>query len=102
MLPTDSDLISCLYNDMIAVVVNAVLILNSHSFCHFFCHFLFLILTARDCLFLGKHSFNNGYYGQSIEWFEEALIRAHREGNATAPVDEITPFYTMALTIVST
>lgn len=21
-------------------------------------------MTARDCLYLGKHSFNNGYYGQ--------------------------------------
>jgi len=61
----------------------------------------FISFTARDCLFLGKHSFNNGYYGQSIEWFEEALSRAHREGNFTAPVDEITPFYNMALTIVS-
>lgn len=56
---------------------------------------------ARDCLYLGKHSFNNGYYGQAIEWFEEALHRANLEGNTTAPVDEITPFYTMALTIVS-
>ena len=58
-------------------------------------------MTARDCLYLGKHSFNNGYYGQAIEWFEQALHKANLEGNATAPVDEITPFYSMALTIVS-
>ena len=57
--------------------------------------------AARDCLYLGKHSFNNGYYGQALEWFEEAMTRAHREGNTTAPVDEIRPFYTMAATIVS-
>jgi len=49
---------------------------------------------------LGKHSFNNGYYGHSIEWFEEALIRAHREGNLTASVEEIMPFYNMAVEIV--
>jgi len=59
----------------------------------------YIQMTARDCLYLGKHSFNNGYYGQAIEWFEEALTRAHREGNTTAPVDEITPFYVMAATI---
>jgi prolyl 4-hydroxylase len=56
--------------------------------------------AARDCLYLGKHSFNNGYYGQALEWFEEALNRAHQEGNTTAPVDEIRPFYAMAATIV--
>ncbi|RWS27155.1 vacuolar protein sorting-associated protein 33A-like protein [Leptotrombidium deliense] len=56
-------------------------------------------MTARDCLFLGKHAFNNGYYGLSLEWFHEALTRAHYEGNATAPVDEIIPFYTLAAEI---
>jgi prolyl 4-hydroxylase len=56
-------------------------------------------MTARDCLYLGKHSFNNGYYGHSIEWFEEAMIRAHREGNTTASVEEIMPFYNMAIEI---
>jgi hypothetical protein len=59
-----------------------------------------IISLARDCLYLGKHSFNNGYYGHSIEWFEEAMIRAHREGNTTASVDEIMPFYNMAIEIV--
>lgn len=59
-----------------------------------------ILLSARDCLYLGKHSFNNGYYGQALEWFEESLSRAHQEGNMTAPVDEIRPFYTMAATIV--
>jgi len=59
----------------------------------------FVEMTARDCLYLGKHSFNNGYYGQAIEWFEESLHRAHLEGNTTAPVDEIAPFYEMAARI---
>lgn len=58
-------------------------------------------MNARDCLYLGKHSFNHGYYGQAIEWFEEALHRAHREGNSTAGVEEITPFFNMAAKIVS-
>lgn len=56
-------------------------------------------MTARDCLYLGKHAFNNGYYGQAIAWFEQALEKAQSEHNATAPVDEIQPFYSMALTI---
>lgn len=38
---------------------------------------------------------------QAIEWFEEALHRAHHERNETAGVDEITPFYEMAARIVS-
>lgn len=56
--------------------------------------------SARDCLFLGKNAFNNGYYGHSLDWFEEALMRAHLEGNHTASVDEITPFYRMAIEFV--
>lgn len=55
-----------------------------------------IIMSARDCLYLGKSAFNHGYYGHSLDWFEEALHRAHREGNRTATVDEITPFYEMA------
>ncbi|KAH9403931.1 hypothetical protein TYRP_014443 [Tyrophagus putrescentiae] len=54
-------------------------------------------MSARDCLYLGKSAFNNGYFGSSIEWFEEALARAHVEGNSTASVEEITPFYQMAV-----
>ncbi|XP_015792160.1 prolyl 4-hydroxylase subunit alpha-2-like [Tetranychus urticae] len=56
-------------------------------------------LTSRDCLYLGKHSFNNGYYGQALEWFDEALRKAHLERNRTTPVDEIIPFYNMAVQI---
>ncbi|XP_074605321.1 prolyl 4-hydroxylase subunit alpha-1-like [Brevipalpus obovatus] len=56
-------------------------------------------LSARDCLYLAKHSFNNGYYGQSIEWFQQALQKAQLEGNRTAPIEEIIPFYNMALQI---
>ncbi|KAH7636267.1 vacuolar protein sorting-associated protein 33a-like protein [Dermatophagoides farinae] len=54
-------------------------------------------LSARDCLYLGKNAFNNGYYGHSLEWFDEALVRAHQEGNRTASVDEIVPFYQLAI-----
>lgn len=69
----------------------------------FFSDFLFSFpfLKARDCLYLGKNAFSNGYYGHSLEWFEEALNRAHREGNQTADVDEIMPFYEMAVEYVS-
>ncbi|UXI20501.1 complexin [Sarcoptes scabiei] len=57
----------------------------------------FIQMTARDCLYLGKNAFNNGYYGHSLEWFDEALRRAHHEGNQTASVDEIVPFYNLAI-----
>lgn len=58
-------------------------------------------MNARDCLFFAKQSFTNGYYGHSLEWFDQALKRANQEGNTTASVDEIIPFYDVALKIVS-
>lgn len=57
-------------------------------------------MTARDCLYLAKHAFNNAYYGHSLDWFEEALKRAYGEGNSTASVSEIQPFYQMASQVV--
>lgn len=57
-------------------------------------------MTARDCLYLAKHAFNNAYYGHSLDWFEEALKRAYYEGNTTASVSEIQPFYQMANQVV--
>lgn len=57
-------------------------------------------MTARDCLYLAKHAFNNAYYGHSLDWFEEALKRAYGEGNTTASVSEIQPFYQMASQVV--
>jgi prolyl 4-hydroxylase len=57
-------------------------------------------MTARDCLYLAKHAFNNAYYGHSLDWFEEALRRAYNEGNTTASVSEIQPFYQMASQVV--
>lgn len=58
-------------------------------------------MNARDCLFFAKQSFNHGYYGHSLEWFDQALKKANQEGNTTASVDEIIPFYNVALKIVS-
>lgn len=57
-------------------------------------------MNARDCLYLAKHAFNNAYYGHSLDWFEEALRRAYGEGNSTASVSEIQPFYQMAQQVV--
>lgn len=57
-------------------------------------------MTARDCLYLAKHAFNNAYYDYSLDWFEEALRRAYSEGNSTASVSEIQPFYQMARQVV--
>lgn len=57
-------------------------------------------MTARDCLYLAKHAFNNAYYDYSLDWFQEALRRAYEEGNRTAAVTEIQPFYQMASQVV--
>ena len=40
-------------------------------------------LSAKDCLFIGKHCFNSGVLSRSIEWFEEAWMLAGEEGNST-------------------
>ncbi|KAG9510427.1 Prolyl 4-hydroxylase subunit alpha-1 [Fragariocoptes setiger] len=63
-------------------------------------HATHITMTARDCLYLAKHAFNNAYYGHSLDWFEEALSRAYKEGNTTASVSEIQPFYKMATQVV--
>lgn len=54
-------------------------------------------LTARDLLYLGKQSFNTGYYAHSIQWLEEAISQAQREGNRTASVTEILAFHASAV-----
>ncbi|XP_063594413.1 prolyl 4-hydroxylase subunit alpha-2-like [Penaeus indicus] len=56
-------------------------------------------LNARDCLFLGKHAFNKGYYDKAIEWFEAALERSSSEEVLTAPKDEIEPFLQAAIKV---
>lgn len=59
-------------------------------------------MNARDCLFLGKHAFNKGYYDKAIEWFEAALERSGSEEVLTAPRDEIEPFLQAAIKVVRT
>ncbi|KAG8176761.1 hypothetical protein JTE90_003392 [Oedothorax gibbosus] len=54
-------------------------------------------LSARDLLYLGKQSFNAGYYAHAIRWLEEALSQAHLEGNRTASTAEVMAFYTSAV-----
>nr|XP_045585700.1 prolyl 4-hydroxylase subunit alpha-2-like isoform X1 [Procambarus clarkii] len=56
-------------------------------------------LNARDCLFLGKHAFNKGYYDKAIEWFEAALNTASHEENSSAPTHEIEPFLKAAVKV---
>ncbi|GFR25007.1 prolyl 4-hydroxylase subunit alpha-1 [Trichonephila clavata] len=56
-----------------------------------------LPFLARDLLYLGKQSFTAGYYAHAISWLEEALTRAHEEGNRTASVAEVRAFYTAAV-----
>ncbi|XP_076317585.1 prolyl 4-hydroxylase subunit alpha-2-like isoform X3 [Tachypleus tridentatus] len=56
-------------------------------------------LTARDCLFLGKHSFNQGLYDYAIDWFEAALTKANEEGNRTVSPEEIQLFLSIAISI---
>ncbi|XP_054712442.1 prolyl 4-hydroxylase subunit alpha-1-like isoform X2 [Uloborus diversus] len=54
-------------------------------------------LTARDLLFLGKQSFNAGYYAHAIRWLDEAMTKARLEGNTTAGVTEILAFQASAV-----
>ncbi|XP_043225526.1 prolyl 4-hydroxylase subunit alpha-1-like [Amphibalanus amphitrite] len=56
-------------------------------------------LTARDCLFIGRHAFSRGLYDAAIEWFEAALWRTEEEpeGAVTATRDEIEPLLTSTI-----
>ncbi|XP_071535121.1 prolyl 4-hydroxylase subunit alpha-2-like [Panulirus ornatus] len=56
-------------------------------------------LNARDCLFLGKHAFNKGYFDKAIEWFEAAMERANQKNDTSAPRDEIEPFLRAAVKV---
>lgn len=40
-------------------------------------------LSAQDCLYLGKHTFNSGALSRSLEWFEEAWYLAGQGANKT-------------------
>ena len=50
---------------------------------------------------MGKHSFNLGLYGRSVQWFEEAWVQAGREGNATVSQGQVAAFLDTAVTAVS-
>ncbi|KAK7068149.1 Prolyl 4-hydroxylase, alpha polypeptide, partial [Halocaridina rubra] len=56
-------------------------------------------LNARDCLFLGKHAFNKGFYNKAIEWFEAALDMADAHHDTSASRDEIEPFLEAAVKV---
>lgn len=59
-------------------------------------------MNSRDCFYFGKQSFNHGYYGHSLQWFEQALRLCRREQNRTTSPEEILPFYHVARQVVST
>uniref|UniRef100_A0A0P5MAM3 procollagen-proline 4-dioxygenase n=1 Tax=Daphnia magna TaxID=35525 RepID=A0A0P5MAM3_9CRUS len=46
-------------------------------------------LTALDCLFMGKHAFDEGAYARAVEWLEESYILAGLENNQTIRQDHI-------------
>ncbi|XP_076316488.1 prolyl 4-hydroxylase subunit alpha-2-like isoform X2 [Tachypleus tridentatus] len=54
-------------------------------------------LTARDCLYLGKNSFNQGYFDNAIDWFKIALTKAKDEHNITVTQEEIQTFLDIAV-----
>ncbi|XP_013779924.1 prolyl 4-hydroxylase subunit alpha-2-like [Limulus polyphemus] len=54
-------------------------------------------LTARDCLYLGKNSFNQGHYDNAIDWFKTALTKAEDEHNITVSREEIQAFLDIAV-----
>ena len=49
-------------------------------------------LTAKDCLFIGKHCFNGGVLSRSLEWFEEAWMLAGEEKNSSVSQDQVQQF----------
>ena len=49
-------------------------------------------LSAKDCLFIGKHCFNGGVLSRSIEWFEEAWMLAGEEENSTVSQAQVKQF----------
>ena len=57
-------------------------------------------LTAQDCLFLGKHTFNSGALSRSLEWFEEAWYLAGVEGNKTVQQEKAQQFLDHAAKVV--
>ena len=59
-------------------------------------------LTARDCLFVGRHAFSRGLYAAAIEWFEAALWRTEEEEeDVTASREEIEPLLISTIKLVS-
>jgi prolyl 4-hydroxylase len=58
-------------------------------------------MNSRDCFYFGKQSFNNGYYGHALQWFEHAFRLSKREKHQTTSTEEILPFYEVARQVVS-
>ncbi|XP_069947491.1 prolyl 4-hydroxylase subunit alpha-2-like isoform X2 [Cherax quadricarinatus] len=54
-------------------------------------------MSAQDCLYMGKHSFNLGMYPRAIQWFEEAYILAGLEANVTVTQDQVNTFLNIAI-----
>lgn len=57
-------------------------------------------LTAQDCLFMGKHAFNDGAYARAVEWFEESYILAGLENNRTIRQDQVMELIQHAINMV--
>ena len=56
-------------------------------------------LGARDCLFLGKHAFNRGYFDTAVQWAEAAISKVE-SGDETLGKREILSFLDMAVRVV--
>lgn len=57
-------------------------------------------MNSRDCFYFGKQSFNHGYYGHALQWFEHAIRLSEEENNQSTTIDEIMPFYRIARQVV--
>ncbi|XP_065573742.1 prolyl 4-hydroxylase subunit alpha-2-like [Artemia franciscana] len=55
-------------------------------------------LGARDCLFLGKHAFNRGYFDTAVQWAEAAISKVE-SGDETLGKREILSFLDMAVRV---
>ncbi|CAG0920214.1 unnamed protein product [Notodromas monacha] len=50
------------------------------------------LMAARDCMFIGKHAFNQNNYGEAVDWLEVAFsLSSSEHPNATSEA-EVLPF----------
>ncbi|CAG0916324.1 unnamed protein product [Notodromas monacha] len=54
-------------------------------------------LTALDCLYVGRTSYDHGMHARAVEWFEESYRLAGLERNATVDQNVVLQYWNMAV-----